>query len=181
MKIIRLICVVVLTSLFSVGSFAQEQSAPQADPIIGTWKYMSAVLSAESVDHIQKQLNSPERLEKKMTTSLIKIGFRAGSSLTFNDDGTFTQRVNGKNYEGTYTCSSDHKNLTLNFDATKEQAIMSLDFNETNFSGTLPADQFMTLVNVNETKSNSETKLFILCLITQFEDTKIVVKYTKSK
>lgn len=180
MKIIRLICVV-FTSLFAVAAFAQKEATPQVDPIIGTWRYSSAVLSEESVDHIQKQLNSPERLEKKMTSSLIKIGFKAGSSLIFNDDGTFTQRVNGKNFEGTYTCSPDHKNLTLTFNTTKEQAVMSLDFKDTYFTGTLLADQFMSLVNVNDSKSNSETKLFILCLITQFEDTKIVVKYTKTK
>jgi hypothetical protein len=165
----------------AINATAQNKgdAEPPKDPIIGSWKYAATTLHPESAENVKKQLNSPEKLEKKMGSSLLKVGFRAGSTLVFKDDGTFYQRISGKNFEGTYSCSSDHKNLTLTFNHSGETISMEMKFSEHEFHITVPADKFMNFVNVAETKANSETLLFVLCLVTMFEDTKLMMKYVK--
>ncbi|MCR5454900.1 MAG: DUF4923 family protein, partial [Bacteroidales bacterium] len=180
LKILLLTAALILTAGIAMAQNNNDKDAePPKDPIIGSWKYAATTLHPESAEKVKKELNSPERLQKKMGSSLLKVGFRAGSTLVFKEDGTFYQRISGKNYEGTYTCSSDHKNLELTFNHTGETISMEMKFNEKEFHLTVPADKFMNFVNVAETKANSETLLFVLCLVTMFEDTKLMMKYVK--
>ncbi len=180
MKNIKIISLVFVLMSLTFSAFAQtKDDEPPADPIIGSWKYAATTLHPESAENVKKQLNSPEKLEKKMGSSLLKVGFRAGSTLVFKEDGTFYQRISGKNYDGTYTYTSDHKSLTLTFNHSGETIPMEMNFKDTEFQLTVPADKFMYFVNVNETKANSETLLFVLCLVTMFEDTKLLMKYVK--
>ena len=178
-KILLIAALLMCTAAINATAQNKGDAEPPKDPIIGSWKYAATTLHPESAENVKKQLNSPEKLEKKMGSSLLKVGFRAGSTLVFKDDGTFYQRISGKNFEGTYSCSSDHKNLTLTFNHSGETISMEMKFSEHEFHITVPADKFMNFVNVAETKANSETLLFVLCLVTMFDDTKLMMKYVK--
>ena len=171
--------ILLATSIAANAQSDKDDAEPPKDPIVGSWKYAATTLHPESAENVKKQLNSPEKLEKRMGSSLLKVGFRAGSTLVFKDDGTFYQRISGKNFEGTYDCSDDHKSLTLTFNHSGEQMTMDMKFSDKEFLLTVPADKFMNFVNVAETKANSETLLFVLCLVTMFEDTKLLMKYVK--
>ncbi len=179
LKILLIAALLMCAAAINANAQNKDDAEPPKDPIIGSWKYAATTLHPESAENVKKQLNSPEKLEKKMGSSLLKVGFRAGSTLVFKDDGTFYQRISGKNFEGTYTCSDDHKNLTLTFNQTGETISMEMKFSDNEFLITVPADKFMNFVNVAETKANSETLLFVLCLVTMFEDTKLLMKYVK--
>ena len=171
----------IMLMAMTMNALAQgnKDDEPPSDPIVGSWKYSATTLHPESAENVKKQLNSPEKLEKRMGSSLLKVGFRAGSTLVFKDDGTFYQRISGKNFEGTYVCSEDHKSLSLTFNHSGETIPMEMSFKDREFQLTVPADKFMNFVNVAETKANSETLLFVLCLVTMFEDTKLLMKYVK--
>ncbi|MBO7439679.1 MAG: DUF4923 family protein [Bacteroidales bacterium] len=170
---------VMATSIAALAQANKDDAEPPKDPIVGSWKYAATTLHPESAENVKKQLNSPEKLEKRMGSSLLKVGFRAGSTLVFKEDGTFYQRISGKNFDGTYVCSDDHKSLSLTFNHSGETIPMEMKFADREFLLTVPADKFMNFVNVAETKANSETLLFVLCLVTMFEDTKLLMKYVK--
>lgn len=167
----RFICLMVL--VFCIGGVYAQSS------IEGTWKYMSTTLEAESAANIRKQLNSDTKLEQKLGQSLTKVGFRAGSTLKFDNEGNFVQRINGKNFEGTYTCASDLKSITMRFNGGAEDINITLDYQVSQVLFTIPSEHFMEFVNVNETKANSETLYFIRSLVTQFAGTKLVMRYVR--
>jgi hypothetical protein len=182
MKTVKIVAIFAILMAIAFTVEAQnkdEEFVPPKDPIVGSWKYSLTTLHPESAENVKKQLNSPEKLEKRMGSSLLKVGFRAGSTLVFKEDGTFYQRISGKNFEGTYNCSENHKSLTLTFNHSGETIPMEMNFKDREFMLTVPADKFMNFVNVAETKANSETLLFVLCLVTMFEDTKLLMKYVK--
>ena len=52
----------------SIAALAQnnKDDEPPSDPIVGSWKYSATTLHPESAENVKKQLNSPEKLEKRM-------------------------------------------------------------------------------------------------------------------
>ncbi|MBR4266385.1 MAG: DUF4923 family protein [Bacteroidales bacterium] len=150
----------------------------KAQNLVGTWKYLNTSLASETAIKVKKQKNSDIQFNKKLSANLIKAGFRSGSTLTFNQDQTFVQRVNQINYEGTYTCSQDSKNLTLNFN-NGDKVDISLEFVGDEVSLKMPGYQFPMMVNIVESKQNLVVKDFISSFVTQYENTHVVMKYVK--
>lgn len=98
-----------LTSIFSSNKQAS------ADNIVGTWAYDSPAIVFESDDLLSKTgaALAANKIESKLQTTLSKYGITKDKfSITFKEDGTFTETINGKSYSGKWTVSDSKLVLT---------------------------------------------------------------------
>lgn len=158
---------------------ALSAALSSAQSVEGTWKYSTTTLEAESAANIRKQLNSDTKLEQKLNQCLTKVGFKAGSTIKFDNEGNFQQRVNGKLYDGTYVCSSDMKKMTLRYNGRDEDVNVDINYQVSQLLLTVPGDKFLEFINVSETKVSQETLLYVRSLVTQFQGTKLIIKLAR--
>lgn len=88
-----------LTSVFS----SDKQAT--AEKIIGTWNYTEPAIVFTSDNILAKAASkiAANKVESKLQEQLSKYGIKPGSfSMTFNEDGTFTETLKGKTTKGTW-------------------------------------------------------------------------------
>ena len=88
-----------LTSIFS-----SEQHATK-EKIIGTWAYTEPAIVFTSDNILAKAASkiAANKVESKLQEQLSKYGIKPGSfSMTFKEDGTFTETLKGKTTKGTW-------------------------------------------------------------------------------
>ena len=88
-----------LTSVFS----SDKQAT--AEKLIGTWKYTEPAIVFTSDNILAKAASkiAANKVESKLQEQLSKYGIKPGSfSMTFNEDGTFTETLKGKTTKGTW-------------------------------------------------------------------------------
>lgn len=81
------------------GNKATEKS------IVGTWEYTepAVVLSSDNLLTNVAAKAAAEQIETKLQTYLTKYGIKPGAmSITFKDDGTFTETIGSKTTSGTW-------------------------------------------------------------------------------
>jgi len=87
-----------------------------ANSIVGTWTYSAPKVVFES-ESVLAQIGSSvasSSIEKKLSSVLNKVGFKAGSStFVFNSDGTCTLTLSKKTMNGTYTYNSSTNVMTI--------------------------------------------------------------------
>ncbi len=89
-----------LTSVFSSNKQAT------AEKIIGTWSYTEPAIVFTSNNLLAKAASkiAANKVEKKIQEQLSKYGITPGTfSMTFNEDGTFSETLKGKTTQGTWT------------------------------------------------------------------------------
>jgi hypothetical protein len=89
-----------LTSVFSSSKQAT------AEKIIGTWAYSEPAIVFTSNNLLAKAASkiAANKVENKIQEQLSKYGIAPGTfSMTFNEDGTFTETLKGKTTQGTWT------------------------------------------------------------------------------
>ena len=89
-----------LTSVFSTNKQAT------AEKIIGTWSYTEPAIVFTSNNLLAKAASkiAANKVEKKIQEQLSKYGIAPGTfSMTFNEDGTFSETLKGKTTQGTWT------------------------------------------------------------------------------
>lgn len=93
-----------------VGNKATSESS-----IIGTWKYEGPDCEFESDDLLGKIGGSAatSKINSKLETYFTKFGLTSSSTITFNEDKTFTTKLKSKTVSGTYTFDSSDKKVTL--------------------------------------------------------------------
>lgn len=99
-----------LTSVFSSKKQATK------DKIIGTWTYTEPAIVFTSDNLLAKAgaKIAANKLESKLQEQLSKYGIKPGTfALTFNEDGTFTETMNGKITKGTWTVEDSKLQLTI--------------------------------------------------------------------
>lgn len=101
-----------------------------ASSIVGTWKYSAPDCKFESDNLLAKAGGTvaSKQVESKMEGICNKIGITSSTcSYTFNEDGSYTQKLNKRNSTGTYTFDAANKTLTmktrLGFSFTAEVSI----------------------------------------------------------
>ena len=102
-----------ISSLTSVFSSSKQASK---DNIIGTWAYTEPAIVFTSDNILAKTAAkvAANKLESKLQTYLSQYGIRPGAmTLTFKEDGTFTQTIAGKTTSGKWTISNSKLQLTL--------------------------------------------------------------------
>lgn len=98
-----------LTSIFSSKKQATKEN------VIGTWSYTEPAIVFTS-DNILAKTGSKiaaNKLEKKIQEYLTRYGIKPGAfTMTFNEDGTFTETLNGKTVKGKWTVKDSKLMLT---------------------------------------------------------------------
>lgn len=99
-----------LTSVFSSDKQAK------AENVIGTWSYTEPAIVFSS-DNILTQAASKlaaNQVEKKIQQQLSKYGIVPGAfTMTFNQDGTFTETLKGKTTKGKWSVKDSKLQLTV--------------------------------------------------------------------
>ena len=88
-----------LTSIFSSEKQATKEK------IIGTWAYTEPAIVFTSDNILAKAASkiAANKVESKLQEQLSKYGIKPGSfSMTFKEDGTFTETLKGKTTKGTW-------------------------------------------------------------------------------
>ena len=99
-----------LTSVFSSDKQATAQN------VVGTWTYMEPAIVFSS-DNILARAGSKiasDKIEAKIQEQLSKYGIKPGAfTMTFNEDGTFTETLSGKTTKGKWTVKNSKLMLTI--------------------------------------------------------------------
>ena len=88
-----------LTSIFS----SDKQAT--AEKIVGTWSYTEPAIVFTSDNILAKAASkiAANKVEKKLQEQLSKYGIQPGTfTMTFNEDGTFTETLKGRKTQGTW-------------------------------------------------------------------------------
>ena len=88
-----------LTSVFSSNKQAT------AEKMVGTWTYTEPAIVFTSDNILAKAASkiAANKVESKLQDQLSKYGIKPGAfSMTFNEDGTFTETLKGKTSKGTW-------------------------------------------------------------------------------
>ncbi|MBQ8064131.1 MAG: DUF4923 family protein [Prevotella sp.] len=103
----------VVSGLTSVFSSSKQATA---EKIIGTWSYTEPAIVFTSDNLLAKAASkiAANKVEKKLQEQLDKYGIKPGAfSITFNEDGTCSETVNGKTFKGKWTVSDSKLQLSL--------------------------------------------------------------------
>lgn len=107
-----------LTSIFDASKIASKKQ------IVGTWTYTEPAVVFSS-SNVLKNIGgkvASETVEKQLQTQFEKLGIKQGAmTMTFDDNGNFTQSVGSKTMSGTYTVSG--KNVTLKYAGGVQQFV----------------------------------------------------------
>lgn len=99
-----------LTSVFSSKKQATKEK------IIGTWSYTEPAIVFTS-DNILAKVGTKiaaNKLESKLQEELTKYGIKPGTfTMTFKEDGTFTETLNGKTSKGKWSVENSKLMLTI--------------------------------------------------------------------
>lgn len=99
-----------LTSVFSSNKQAT------AEKLIGTWSYTEPAIVFTSNNLLAKAASkiAANKVESKIQEQLSKYGIAPGTfSMTFNEDGTFTETLKGKTTQGTWTIQDSKLVLSI--------------------------------------------------------------------
>ena len=99
-----------LTTVFSSSKQAKTEN------IVGTWSYAEPAIVFMSDNLLTKAAAkiAANKLEKKLQSYLTQYGFKPGSfTITFNEDGTFTETLNGKKMSGKWKVVDSKLQLTM--------------------------------------------------------------------
>ncbi len=131
-----------LTSIFSSLNAATE------DKIIGTWVYTepAVVLSSENALQNLGGKVAASAVEDELATQYEKLGIKEGAiTMTFDEDGNFTQTISGKNLKGTYTV--EDSNINLKYGKLK-QIVGTTQLDGNNLIIVMDATKLLSLVNL---------------------------------
>lgn len=102
----------IISSLTSVFSSSKQAST---NNLVGTWQYSEPAIVFTSDNILAKTASklAANKIESKLQTTLSKYGIKQGSmSITFNEDGTFTETLAGKTISGKWSITDDKLALT---------------------------------------------------------------------
>lgn len=87
-----------------------------AKQLIGTWKYKSPGCAFTSDNALAKAGGeiAAAKIKEKLSTEYSKLGFSSSNTyITFNEDGTYSAKIDGKSMSGKYTFDESSKQLKL--------------------------------------------------------------------
>ena len=144
-----------LTSIFSSKKQASEKS------IVGTWVYAEPAIVLKS-DNILSNVAAKVaagKIEDKLAGVLSKYGIKEGMlSITFNEDGTFTDNIGKKTIKGKWTVKDSKLNLT--FGTLKQKTIpITTQLEGSQLLFVTDASKLLDFVkNISSKSSNSNIK-----------------------
>lgn len=141
-----------ITNIFSKNKVATK------DQIIGTWVYEEPAVVMSS-DNTLKNIGAKlatSSIENKLKSKLESYGFKKGNvTMTFDEDGNFTQTFNGKKLTGTYTI--DGKSVNLKYAGKVSQVVGTTQLDGDNLLIVMDASKLLKYVNVLGSVSQNST------------------------
>jgi hypothetical protein len=141
------------------GIFSADKQAT-ANKIVGTWAYSEPAIVFTSDNLLAKAASkiASNKVENKIQEYLTKYGIKPGAlSITFNEDGTFVETLNGKSNKGKWSVKDSKLLLTVT--GIKQVAITTqIDGKDMQFvtDATKLLNMFKTL-GAKSTNSNIKT------------------------
>lgn len=140
-----------LTSVFSSKKQASTKN------LVGTWQYSEPAIVFTSDNILAKTASkvAANKIESKLQTTLNKYGIKKGSmSITFNEDGTFTETLAGKTMSGKWSISN--KKLALTYGGVKTVNITT-QLDGSNLQIVTDASKLLSLTKSLGAKSTNST------------------------
>lgn len=101
--------------LSGVAKAVGEKVSGASNSIEGTWAFVGPDCKFESDNLLAKAGGevAAKQVEEKMSGILSTLGFKEGTTYTFNADSTYTSVVGGRTTTGTYSYNAESGDLTL--------------------------------------------------------------------
>lgn len=164
----------ILNNVIGSGTFSKE------DLCANTWKYSKPGCAFTSENLLAKAGGeiAASKIEDKLSTYYSKVGFKSSNTyFTFNTDGSFSAKVDGKSWSGTYSFDeSTHaitmKGLILSISgyATKTTSGISLLFEQ---------KKLLTLIKTLGTLSGNSTLSTVSSIAGNYDGVRIGFEMTK--
>lgn len=148
-----------LTSVFSNNKTATAKN------IVGTWTYQepAIVLSSTNVLTNAAAKVASNKIEKNLQSHLTKYGIKPGAmSITFNENGTFTEKIGKKAVNGKWQIKD--KQLVITYGTVKPVSITT-QIDGKNLMIVTKADKLLTLFKTFGAKSTNSTVSTITSLM----------------
>lgn len=163
-----------LTSIFSKNKVATK------DKIIGTWIYQEPAVVMESSNALKniggKLVTST--IENKLKKKLEKYGFKKGLvTMTFDEDGNFTQTFKKKSMKGTYTLKDN--SVVLKYGGQVSQIVGTTQIDGDNLLIVMDASKLLKYVNVIGSVTQNSTLKTASSLIGSMDGLECGLKLTK--
>ena len=143
-----------LTTVFSGNKQANAQS------IVGTWVYSEPAIVLDSEDLLSQAAYklAANKLEQKLQSYLTNYGITPGTfTMTFNEDGTFTETLKGKTMSGKWKVVDSKLQLTI---ATIQAVSITTQLDGNNLQFVTDATKLLTMFKsfgANSTNSSLKT------------------------
>lgn len=167
-----------LESLIGTKTVSQNQ-------LTGTWNYTRPAIAFETTDLLNKIGGSvvSTKIENKIATILSKYGIKAGIlTFTFQEDNTFTSKLNQKTLTGTYKLNK--ANITFTY-TNKRSISANIKQSGSSLQLTFTADKllaFLKEVNSELAKETSnETLSTISSLLNAYKGMQLGLQFNKAK
>ncbi len=101
--------------LSGVAKVVGNKVTEKSNSIEGTWTFVGPDCKFESDNLLAKAGGevAAKKVEDKMSGILSTLGFKEGTTYTFNADSTYTSVVGGRTTNGTYSYNAETDELTL--------------------------------------------------------------------
>ena len=134
--------------LSGVAGAVINKATGESNSIVGTWTYTGPDCKFTSDNLLAKAGGevAAKKVEEKMSGVLEKLGFKEGSSYTFNADSTYTVTIGSRTMQGTYSYNEESKELTMKTRlGIKTNVIVSKGLTGDTMSLLFKADKLMSL------------------------------------
>lgn len=168
--------------LSGVANAVANKVTGESASLTGTWAYVGPDCKFESDNLLAKA--GGEVAEDKMSAVLEKLGFKEGTTYTFNADSTYTSVVGGKTVNGTYSYNADTKELTMKTRlGLKVNATVSKGLTGDTMSLLFKADKLMslaqTITGAVASKSSNSAVSTASSLLSQYDGLQLGVQLKK--
>ncbi|MCF0202678.1 MAG: DUF4923 family protein, partial [Bacteroidaceae bacterium] len=148
--------------------------------IVGTWEYQEPAVLFTSDNLLAKAGGSvmSSSIEKKLDTYFQKVGVKKGMlTMTFDEQGNFTQSVKGKTIKGTYTV--ENGNVTLKYLNTAKQFIGTTQLSGNDLVIVVDATKILSFAQTVASSSSNSTLSSISSLTKNIKGMKAGLKLKK--
>ena len=141
----------VLTSVLGIDKLSQKN-------LVGTWKYKGPGCAFTSTNTLAKAGGevAATQIKEKLASQYSKLGFNSSNTyITFNEDGTFSAKIDGKSMSGKYTYDASTaqvklSGMLLNFTAYAKR-------NTDGIGILFESKKILTLIQTMASMSSNET------------------------
>lgn len=169
-----------LGGLQGIGDIISGTLGITTTEIAGTWTYTEPAVLFESDNLLTKaggQL-AAQTIAKKLDTYYQKVGIKPGKmTMTFDNNGNFTQTIGSKTQSGTYTVNNGQVSLT--YQGGTKQLVGTTQFSGNNLVIVMDVTKLLDYVKTAAASINNSQLSQISSLANSVSGMKAGLKFTK--